>query len=170
MSDPIAYFLTLTTYGTWLHGKSAGSVDRAHHVPGTPLLASDASVERSARDRLRQPPYLLDEARRAVVLRTLLEVASNRGWHIWAAHVRSNHVHAVVTADATPERVMSDFKAYASRCIRKAFREDGDRDRWTQHGSTRWLNRPDELEACISYTLDQQGEPMAFHDGRKSGF
>ena len=33
--DPLAYFLTFTTYGTWLHGREEGSVDRDNHVFGT---------------------------------------------------------------------------------------------------------------------------------------
>ena len=29
MSDPLAYFITFTCYGNWLHGDERGSVDRA---------------------------------------------------------------------------------------------------------------------------------------------
>ena len=32
---------------------------------------------------------------------------------------------------------MTDLKAWASRRLREAFAENADRDRWTQHGSTR---------------------------------
>ena len=38
-----------------------------------------------------------------------------RGWNLLAAHVRSNHVHIVVEAEAQPERNMNEFKSYASR-------------------------------------------------------
>jgi hypothetical protein len=31
--QPLAYFITFTTYGTWLHGNGAGSVDPAHNQP-----------------------------------------------------------------------------------------------------------------------------------------
>jgi hypothetical protein len=43
MSMPIAYLLTWTRYGTWLHGDERGSVDAEHHTPGEPLLASSES-------------------------------------------------------------------------------------------------------------------------------
>lgn len=48
--------------------------------------------------------------------------------------------------------------AWASRRLREAFDEPADRDRWTQHGSTRRINRSDDLEAAIEYVIDEQGE------------
>src|SRR6516164_2785621 len=134
MRDPLACFITFTTYGTWLHGRTPGSVDREHNVPGTPLLPPSAGRESARRGQMRQSAYLLDDARRQVVLRTVLEVARHRGWRLWAAHVRSNHIHVVVSAAVRPEKVLMDFKAWASRRLREAFGEDADRDRWTQHG------------------------------------
>jgi REP element-mobilizing transposase RayT len=168
MNEPLAYFITFTTYGTWLHGRVTGSVDRKHNAPGTPFLSTDARLEDCRRRAMRQEPYSLDEGRRGVVLRTIREVARHRGWRLWAAHVRTNHVHIVVTAPAKPEKVMADFKAWASRRLREIFSEDADRDRWTQHGSTRWLNHESSLESGITYVLDEQGEPMARYDGRHS--
>jgi REP element-mobilizing transposase RayT len=166
MSAPLAYFITFTTYGTWLYGRDPGSVDRQHNAPGTPFLPPDAGLEAEQRRALRQSPYVLDEPRREVVLRTIREVALHRGWKLWAVHVRTNHVHIVVTASAKPEKVMADFKAWASRRLREAFGEDTDRDRWTQHGSTRWLNSSAALEGAIAYVVEEQGRAMALFDGR----
>src|SRR5262245_10899810 len=95
---PLAYFITFTTYGTWLHGRAPGSVDREHNVPGTPFLAPDEDAERRMRAAMRQQPYLLDDLRRQVVLATIKEVAVHRKWKLWAAHVRTSHVHVVMTA------------------------------------------------------------------------
>lgn len=166
-SDPLAYFITFTTYGTWLHGRDAGSVDCAHNTPGTPFLPGNPNREAARRGAMRQAPYELDESRRTVVLRTIQEVASYRRWKLWAVHVRSNHVHVVVTAPAAnPEKVMSDFKAWASRRLREALAEPADRNRWTEHGSTRWVNTEETLEAAIKYVVEEQGEAMACFDGR----
>jgi hypothetical protein len=63
---------------------------------------------------------------------------------------------------------MSDLKAWASRRLREEFGESADRDRWTQHGSTRWLDTEDSLAAAITYVLEEQGEMMAYLDGRAS--
>jgi REP element-mobilizing transposase RayT len=166
MSEPLAYFITFTTYGTWVHGRAPGSVDKEHNVPGTPFLPPDPKVESSCHATLRQAPYLLDEARRAVVLRTIREVATHRNWKLWAVHVRANHVHIVVTAPSKPEKVMADFKAWASRRLREAFDESADRDRWTQHGSTRYLNTQSALENAVAYVVEEQGDPMACFDSR----
>jgi REP element-mobilizing transposase RayT len=166
MADPLAYFITFTTYGTWLRGRAPGSVDRQHNTPGTPFLPADANLEQSQRRLLRQEPYLLDPERRSVVLQTILDVAKNRHWQLWAVHVRSNHVHIVVTAPDTPEKVMADFKAWASRRLREAFGESADRDRWTQHGSTIYLNSQEALDAKVAYTVDEQGDKMAYFDSR----
>jgi REP element-mobilizing transposase RayT len=166
MAEPVAYFITVTTYGTWLHGRSPGSVDREHNEPDTAFLPADVAEEAAQFGRLRQPPYRLDEARRRIVLNTILEVAKHRRWRLWAVHVRSNHVHVIVTPAVPPEKVMADFKAWASRRLREAFAEDTDRDRWTQHGSTRYLWTDAALENEIVYVLDRQGEPLARYDGR----
>jgi hypothetical protein len=39
MDRPIAYFITFTTYGTWLHGDERGSVDKGHNRVGTEFIA-----------------------------------------------------------------------------------------------------------------------------------
>ncbi|HEX8341891.1 MAG TPA: transposase [Tepidisphaeraceae bacterium] len=167
MKPALAYFITFTTYGTRLHGREEGSVDRQHNAPGTPTLPANPNREAAERRAMRQPPYALDAARRAVVLRTVREVCRHRQWILLAAHVRSDHVHVVVAAPAvTPEKVMADLKAWASRRLREASAEPADRDRWTQHGSTRYCNTPASVEAAITYTLDGQGPRMAAHDGR----
>jgi REP element-mobilizing transposase RayT len=166
-STPLAYFLTFTTYGTWLHGRAPGSVDRAHNQVGTPLLPADPKREHSARERMREAPYVLDEARRAVVLETIREVARHRGWVLWAVHVRTNHVHAVVTAEAKPEKVLAGFKAYASRRLKERLGEP-DRTRWTQHGSTLYLWTEEDVAAKVQYAVNGQGEAMAVYDGRRA--
>ena len=169
MANPIAYFITFTTYGTWLHGHRIGSIDSEHNELGTPFLPGDPTTEQEMRNRMTQPEYRLDAARRAVVLQTILEVARHRNWHIWAIHVRSNHVHVIVTALTTPEKVMSDLKSWMSRRLRERFSEPADRHRWTDHGSTRYLWSESVLADKIAYVVDGQGDPMAvirFADGR----
>ena len=68
---------------------------------------------------MNQAPYEMDSDSRVIVLRTLAEVCSHRGWNLLAAHVRTNHVHVIVEAEVQPEKVMTDFKAYASRALNR---------------------------------------------------
>ena len=89
---PLAYFLTFTCYGTWLHGRAPGSVDRDHNQYGEPLLPVDSHWEARTGQKLWETPFELDAPRRKVVLATLLEVSRHRGWQVLAIHVRTNHV------------------------------------------------------------------------------
>jgi REP element-mobilizing transposase RayT len=156
----LAYFITFTCYGTWLHGDERGSVDDEHNIPGEPVLPPDG--ERYARecDKLNEPQYQLDAPRRKIVVDAVCRIVRRKGWPLHAAHVRSNHVHVVVTAEGPPERVMNDFKAAASRHLNRAFPAERDRTRWTRHGSTRYLWTEDALAEKVQYVLYEQGEPM----------
>jgi len=108
-----------------------------------------------------QPPYRLDRSRREAVLAGLRERCTDRRWKLLAAHVRTNHVHIVVEADARPERIMNDLKSYASRCLNGLGLDESDRKRWARHGSTRWLWKPQSVSAAIRYVVDEQGDQMA---------
>src|SRR5579862_6157002 len=119
-TEPLAYFITFTTYGTWLHGTDPGSVDPTHNQSGTPFLPPNALQESEARGAMSQPPFSLDAPRRAIVLATIREVCQHRGWSLLACHVRTTHVHFVVQANAPPEKVMNDCKVYASRRLTEA--------------------------------------------------
>ena len=63
---------------------------------------------------------------------------------------------------------MNDFKAYASRAPTRAGFGDKVRNRWTRHGSTRYVNDERYLTEAIEYVLERQGEPMAVFDGRRA--
>ena len=110
---------------------------------------------------MNQAPYLLDRDSRAAVLEALREVCRQRGWSLLAAQVRTNHVHVVVEAEVRPEKVMNDFKSYASRGLNRLGRDGSDRKRWARHGSTRWLWKDQDVQEAIRYVVEEQGEPMA---------
>ena len=114
---------------------------------------------------MKQPPYTLDAARRVVVRDAIVGLAEERGWRLWAVHVRSNHVHVVISADDQPGRLMSDLKARASRELTKDGWDDAERRRWTRHGSTKHLFTESQVHEKIRYTLDAQGTRMAWFDG-----
>ena len=108
-----------------------------------------------------QAPYNMDQIRRDAVLEAIQEVCGQRGWSLLAAHVRSNHVHTVVQAEVPPERVMNDFKAYASRRLNRISLDELDRKRWARHGSTRFLRKAEHVSAAIQYVVNEQGDAMS---------
>ena len=164
----LAYFITFSTYGTWLHGtsKGKGSVDREHNQHGMSFVEPDALREAQAREEMRQPPYTMQAGEREIVRDAIVELCREKGWQLLAVHVRSNHVHVVVAVERDPGRVMSDMKARASRALTRAGFDDATRKRWTRHGSTLHLFDDAAVADRIDYTLNRQGVPMASYDGR----
>jgi REP element-mobilizing transposase RayT len=165
----LAFFITFSTYGTWLHGttKGLGSVDQEHNQYGAEFVEPDAAIEQGMREAMTQPAYTMDAERRELVRDAIVGLAIEKGWRLLAVHARSNHVHVVIWADRDPGRLMTDLKSRASRELARAGYEDSDRRRWTRHGSTKHLFTDAEVERKIEYALDEQGSPMAVYDGRK---
>lgn len=160
MSVAIAYFITFHGYGTWLHGRAEGSVDRDHCGVDTPFMPPDAERERFARGELKYPPVLLDAERRYVVDATVREVCTHREWLLHTVHVRTTHVHVIVKATHTPERVMNDLKAYCTRRMREAKVLGRDIEPWSHHGSTRYLDSANSFRQAMTYVNDEQGAPL----------
>jgi len=66
-----------------------------------------------------------------------------------------------VEAKAKPEKIMNDFKSYASRRLNRLGSDAPNRKRWARHGSTRWLFEDENVRQAIRYVVEEQGEPMA---------
>lgn len=150
------YFLTWTTYGTWLHGDPRGSVSREQNRPGTTFVApSRAMVEQDAK-RLKHVPIVLNEVQRRCVDSTIRAHAEYRRWQLHAVNVRTNHVHVVCTGALSPERMMGEFKSWATRSLRQR-QELGQNQRvWTTHGSTRWLDSEMSIASTVHYVTHRQ--------------
>ena len=164
MSDPVAYFLTWHTYGTWLPGHAQGSVDEEHRQFGTPFVAPDPKwVARNAAG-LVNSSVSLDKPWRTAVQAAVVEVCAYRGWTLLALHVRTTHVHVVVAAaPASPEKVLNDFKAYATRRLRRQKLAEEEVRVWAVHGSTRYVWNDKQLAEVVDYVVNQQGaflEPL----------
>jgi REP element-mobilizing transposase RayT len=160
---PLAFFITFSTYGTWLPGtdKGMGSVDRQHNEYGTSFVTPDPNRETQARSQMFQPPYTMDASRREVVRDAFVALAQEKDWRLLAVHVRSNHIHIVISAERDPGRLMSDLKARASRDLTRAGFDNADRRRWTRHGSTQHLFTTEQVQKKIKYmaVYDVQTEP-----------
>jgi len=155
------YFITFRTYGTWLHGDARGSVDREHNQYGEPLREPSVPLEQAMRRAMKNDPCILNEAQRQCVEQAIRGVAGYRGWVVHALNVRSNHVHVVVTVDdvVQPEKVMNDFKVWATRRLREQQLVPNDAKIWERHGSTRHLRREQEFYNACHYVLHCQDEP-----------
>src|SRR5262245_27663630 len=96
MEDPIGFFLTWATYGTWLPGDSRGWVKYKH---GWQL--PDPILELEAAARMSEDACRLGVPEREAVEAQIAETCRHRGWHLHAVNCRTNHVHVVVSAPDT---------------------------------------------------------------------
>jgi len=135
---PLGFTIIFATHGHLLRGREISS-----------LTSEEGAL-----------PYLLDEERRAVVLATILEVCDYRDWEPLAIHVRTNQVHAVLTAGMNAGRAIKDFKGYYGRRIVKELREPRRILRWATGGSAFYAFEKSELRWEIDYTLHSIGKPM----------
>jgi REP element-mobilizing transposase RayT len=124
---------------------------------------ADTDPERAfiERTHLREPANTIPAEQREIVLQSIREVCTHRGWTLHAVHVRSTHVHVVVDGEVRPEAMMNAFKAYASRALNHSGVDGGSTTRWARHGSTRWLWDKIHVNAAVEYVVKGQGEPMA---------
>ena len=125
------------------------------------MVAPDIDRERFERRLSGRSGYKLGAEERPVVLKSFRRHAEIRNWLLYAAHVRSNHVHIVVEADVPPEKAMEQFKAYASQALNRNGARGG--KRWAHHGSTRYVLQPRQISAAVDYVVNQQGRPMAVY-------
>lgn len=150
--EPIAYFITWTTYGTWLPGDERGWQRRGEGgiKPPNELFAKMAEAD------MKETAFTLSLDDREIVEKTVARHCEIRGWKLHKVNARSNHVHVVVTAPGyKPETVRDQFKAW---CTRKLKPNHPGRERfWTEGASCRWINHEDDLEAAIMYVAEAQG-------------
>jgi hypothetical protein len=136
---PLAYLITLRTYGTWLHGDERGSMDRKNNVYGKSKIARNPRLQSSDAKQLKHPPVTLNARQRQVVEEAIREVCEHRPYVLRALNARTNHVHTVVTAMQDPEPVLDSFKAYATRKLRTTRVLRANVKPWGRHGSTVYL-------------------------------
>lgn len=157
VGEPLAYFLTWRTFGTWLHGDDRGSVDRRHNSLGAPLLPPEPAFVQRNRSRMAGPAVVLGQRQRHIVDAAIRERCRHAGWVLLALNVRTNHVHAVVAASEPAEQVMASLKAWATRTLREEGAAAG--KTWARDGSTRYLWDEAGLENACAYVNDLQDSP-----------
>src|SRR2546425_7690340 len=96
-----AYFITWTTYGTWLPGDARGWVKSGEWGIQSP----DPEREREARRLMAESAVILTPNQRTLVEQTIRDHCRIRRWVLHAVNARTNHIHVVVTADRSPDEV-----------------------------------------------------------------
>lgn len=154
MNDAPTYFITWTTYGTWLPGDARGwrKIKKGTQTPRPKL-------EAWTRRQLSETHVTLTEAQRRSVEAVCRKHAGLRNWILHAINARSNHVHLVTTADQEPEIVRDQFKAYATRALRSASvgsTQKKQKKIWTRGGDVEFVDGEENLERVIQYVTEAQ--------------
>jgi REP element-mobilizing transposase RayT len=158
--SPKAYLLTVSTYGTRLHGDVRGTVDRDHNQYNAPFVPPDEKWVELRRDQLSEPPLKLNAEMRGKVDSAIRHHAEYRKWHLHAAHVRTNHFHVVVAALLPSDRMLAQFKAYATRALRESGVIGDRRNVWTEGGSKRRLYTDQAVIDACNYVMFAQGPDL----------
>src|SRR5262249_35507509 len=99
---PLAYFISIHTYGTWLHGDDRGPSDRSNIRYGSPRIPPQPRWHKYNQEALRAAPFGLGPRERRVVKEAIRETCFIRKWTLLASSVRTNHIHIVLTAHRKP--------------------------------------------------------------------
>jgi REP element-mobilizing transposase RayT len=156
MSRPLAFFITWTTYGTWLHGDPRGSFDHQ----GT-YIRPDERHRQAAEDLMTDDPVTLTEEQRAIVDQVIAEHCTIRQWVLHTRNVRTRHVHVVVSAPMDGEKIRAELKKWASirlsahAGLAQGDGKDGARRWFTEKGNIEEIWDDRHLQNAIDYTNDQ---------------
>ena len=150
-SPPLAYFITFTTYGTWLHGDERGSVERGgvHVDENNRRVFFEQSLMKHA-------PVILTAAQRRIVDETVRRVAQYRGWRLDALNVRTNHVHSVISGDDSGTKILADLKSWSTRELRQRGEFETDAEIWTAGGSAIPRFTEEEWQESVYYVNECQ--------------
>lgn len=161
------WFLTWTTYGTWLPGDDRGFVSDVrsddgpkvrHNQFGAEPQSKMRGLELSAKKLMKGPPIFLN-IEQAQVLWDQFEVTARlRFIELIAGAIMRNHVHMVVgvKGDPDPQWLLGGFKSYGSRALNARFGKPQSGTWWTQSGSCRKLKNQDSVNAAVEYVRNQE--------------
>jgi len=164
---PYAFFITFPTYGSWVHGNSKSSVHHSQNQYTGPLLPPNPNLECQIINTMKEKPYIMSHVQREAVLESIKETCQFKSWELIAAHVRSNHIHLLVRANAKPNNIMNTLKAYASRKLKQHCVGYKRTKFWARHGSTRYIWRIEYISGALNYLVYQQGKMMSVYVDRE---
>ena len=155
--EPLAFFLTWPTYGTWLPGDDRGWIE---YRQGWKLPDPARVLESKA--KMTEHACMLTITKREIVEAQVLETCTHRGWKLHAVSCRTNHMHIVATAINThPKKIRIDIKAWCTRRLKEQSNPNRE-NWWAERGSQRYINDTAGLEGAIIYTLEgQDNQPDA---------
>jgi len=158
---PLAYLLTIRTFGTWLHGDGRGSVDtHGRNTYGTDHVAENKNLEQRMKDNMVNQMFLLNGKQRSVCKVAIKAMCEFRSYALIALNIRTNHAHMVISAAKKPELLLTALKSNMTRELRNAGLVTRDQTIWSRGGSRRYIWKPEQMERAVNYVLYCQGDEL----------
>ena len=158
--NPLAYFISFRTRGTWLHGDERGAIDRFHNQYRSPYIPPNPKWHQYNQEKLKTKPLILGVRQRRSIKAAIKETCEIRKWRLLALNVRTNHIHTVLNADRDPESVLVALKANATRQLRTDGLWIYGLSPWARKGSKRNLWTEQSVARAVEYVLHGQGEDL----------
>ena len=151
-SPAFAYFITIRTYATWMHGDKRGSVDSKHNKFGMPGIKPSHTLHYAMKQSANEDAFLLDEKMRETVLQSIMQTCRCLNWKIFAIHVRTNHAHLVIQSHISKEETTKKLKQYATKDLKKYHLPLQQRNKfWSRHASMKNIWAPETLFPALYY-------------------
>ena len=164
LPEPLAYFPTWPTYGTWLPGDERGWVEYRH---GRQL--PDPARKREAQARLTEDACLLDQDHRRLVELTIADHCRVRGWTSTPSIAARTMCTSSWRATANPRRSGSSSRPGCTRRL-KALQQERLRPLSAHDSSAaairqKWWAEPGTAH---SYVNDEEGLEHVIHYVREA--
>ena len=161
------WFVTMTTYGSWLPGDGRGSIGTFHDQNknkleqnefGQPMFDPSDALRDYAISQMKGEELRLNLEQARVLLTQFRCTSAFRKWRLLAVAIMANHIHLVVNvhSDPDPETIKRDFKSYASRELNVQWGEPKSETWWTASASARKLETNNSVIGAIQYVCDQE--------------
>ena len=153
-----AFFITFVTYGTRLQGDVRRSVHKKYNQYGTPTIPPNKNLNTYQQKLCKFSQMILNKHQRTITLNAIIETCHHSNWLLYAAHVRTNHVHLLCKSDKSAEKTLAKIKAYSTRALNRHYNT---RPYWAKHGSTRYLFLESSIINVANYIVNEQGSQFA---------
>lgn len=164
--DADAFFITWTTYGTWLPGDPRGhssnfvGADNRYHPKsnqfGSEHSSGDQATLNRARAQQKWETVWLDSIQAGVCAEALLSASEKRSWKILRSAVMCNHVHIVLIGSTLSGPLTSRVLKGVSQA-RLSDSVGASRRWWTRRGSERPLSGSHAILSAMKYVENQEG-------------
>ena len=161
LDAPLAYHMTVGTYGTRLHGDPRGTVDRSHNRPGDPILGRDEDWQKEELSLLKFDPVVLAAPQRGFIEGIVPAICQRGGWEYHIVAARADHIHVELSSKSEGQVVRRLLKRWLSEELSEHWPLPPGAVWWAECGSVKWIWDQWYFQNVYDYVRQQRTLPMA---------